>query len=171
MKNLKKTSQRISVGIIMGSDSDLRIMKEAQDVLKKFHISFETRIISAHRTPQTMIKYAEQAKRRGIKVIIAGAGGAAHLPGMVASCTLIPVIGVPVHSTRLEGLDAILSIAQMPRGIPVATVAIDNAMNAALLAAQILALSDPQLLTALAQFRSKQTKKILAIDKRVRKKK
>jgi 5-(carboxyamino)imidazole ribonucleotide mutase len=133
------------VGIIMGSVSDMETMAAARDTLKELDIPHEMRVVSAHRTPVEMFEYAEQASERGIKVIIAGAGGAAHLPGMTASRTLLPVIGVPVQSKALNGLDSLLSIAQMPKGVPVATVAIGNAANAALLAARILALSDPQL--------------------------
>ena len=127
------------VGIIMGSDSDLRVMQAAADMLGQLDVPFEMTIVSAHRTPERMMKYAESARERGLKTIIAGAGGAAHLPGMVASMTTLPVIGVPVAVTALKGQDSLLSIVQMPAGIPVATVAIDNAANAALLAAQILA--------------------------------
>lgn len=126
------------VGIIMGSRSDLRIMKEAVTALKELKIPHEVQIVSAHRTPKRMFEYAENAFDRGIRVIIAGAGGAAHLPGMVASLTSIAVIGVPIQATSLKGLDALLSIAQMPRGVPVASVAVDNAYNAGLLAAKML---------------------------------
>ncbi len=130
------------VGIIMGSVSDMETMAAARDMLEDLHIAYEMHVISAHRTPDEMFEYAENAARRGLKVIIAGAGGAAHLPGMTASKTLLPVIGVPVQSKALSGIDSLLSIAQMPKGVPVATVAIGNAANAALLAARILALSD-----------------------------
>lgn len=130
------------VGIIMGSVSDMETMADARDMLEDLQIPFEIQVVSAHRTPDEMFRYAESAQKRGIKVIIAGAGGAAHLPGMTASKTLLPVIGVPVQSKTLNGLDSLLSIAQMPKGVPVATVAIGNAANAALLAARILALSD-----------------------------
>lgn len=140
------------VGIIMGSVSDMDTMAGARDTLKELAIPFEMRVVSAHRTPVEMFEYAEEAGRRGLKVIIAGAGGAAHLPGMTASRTLLPVIGVPVQSKALNGLDSLLSIAQMPKGVPVATVAIGNAANAALLAARILALGDPDLLHRLAQY-------------------
>ncbi len=133
------------VGIIMGSTSDLETMREAAKVLDELEIGYEMRIVSAHRTPDLMFAYAHQASDRGLRVIIAGAGGAAHLPGMTAAKTVLPVIGVPVQSKALNGLDSLLSIAQMPAGVPVATVAIGNAANAALLAARILALSDPQL--------------------------
>ena len=131
------------VGIIMGSDSDLNIMQEAADILKEFSIDFELTIVSAHRTPHRMIEYAATAKVRGLKVIIAGAGGAAHLPGMVASLTALPVIGVPIKSSNsIDGWDSILSILQMPNGVPVATVALNGARNAGILASQIISLSD-----------------------------
>jgi 5-(carboxyamino)imidazole ribonucleotide mutase len=140
------------VGIIMGSVSDMETMAAARDMLNDLGIPFEMRVVSAHRTPVEMFEYAEQAAERGIKVIIAGAGGAAHLPGMTASRTLLPVIGVPVQSKALNGMDSLLSIAQMPKGVPVATVAIGNAANAALLAARILALSDQTVLHRLAKY-------------------
>ncbi|MGI9543803.1 MAG: 5-(carboxyamino)imidazole ribonucleotide mutase [Cyclobacteriaceae bacterium] len=131
------------VGIIMGSQSDLPIMQAAADVLKELKVSFELTIVSAHRTPHRMVAYAEEAKDRGIKVIIAGAGGAAHLPGMVASLTVLPVIGVPVKSSNsVDGWDSILSILQMPGGVPVATVALNGAKNAGILAAQIIGTND-----------------------------
>ena len=126
------------VGIIMGSKSDLRIMKEAVRALKELKVAYEVQVVSAHRTPKKMFEYAENAYSRGLRVIIAGAGGAAHLPGMVASLTSIPVVGVPIQATSLKGLDALLSIAQMPGGVPVACVAVDNAYNAGLLAAKML---------------------------------
>ena len=149
------------VGIIMGSDSDLRVMQAAADMLGQFDVPFEMTIVSAHRTPERMMKYAESARERGLKTIIAGAGGAAHLPGMVASMTTLPVIGVPVAVTALHGQDSLLSIVQMPKGVPVATVAIDNAANAALLAAQILAVSNPRLAEQLSAFRNAQTATVL----------
>jgi len=130
------------VGIIMGSDSDLPKMEDAIEILKEFKIPCEVEIVSAHRTPEKMQSYAKGAQKRGLKVIIAGAGGAAHLPGMVASLTVLPVVGVPILVGQLEGLDALLSIAQMPKGVPVATMAVDNSENAGLLAVRILALSD-----------------------------
>jgi len=133
------------VGIIMGSDSDLPVMKDAADILENAGISFEMTIVSAHRTPKRLVQYAETAIKRGLKVIIAGAGGAAHLPGMTASITTLPVIGVPVKSQSLSGLDSLLSIVQMPGGIPVATVAINGAKNAGLLALRILALEDKEI--------------------------
>jgi 5-(carboxyamino)imidazole ribonucleotide mutase len=131
------------VGIIMGSVSDMETMSAARDTLSELHIPFELKVVSAHRTPDEMFEYAATAASRGLRVIIAGAGGAAHLPGMTASKTLLPVIGVPVQSKALKGIDSLLSIAQMPAGVPVATMAIGNAANAALLAARILALHDP----------------------------
>ncbi len=130
------------VGLIMGSDSDWPVMRDAAEVLKEFGISVEAKVVSAHRTPQDMVEYAETAADRGLKVIIAGAGGAAHLPGMVASVTTLPVIGVPVSLKHFDGLDSLLSIVQMPNGIPVATVAVDAARNAGLLAVRILATND-----------------------------
>jgi 5-(carboxyamino)imidazole ribonucleotide mutase len=141
------------VGIIMGSDSDLDTMRAAAEALDDFGIASEVRIVSAHRTPDDMADYAKTARARGLKVIIAGAGGAAHLPGMTAAHTVLPVIGVPVPSKALNGLDSLLSIVQMPAGIPVATVAIGNARNAGLLAAQILAAGDEELSARLEEFR------------------
>ena len=149
------------VGIIMGSDSDLRVMQAAADMLEQLDVPFEMTIVSAHRTPERMMTYAESARERGLKTIIAGAGGAAHLPGMVASMTTLPVIGVPIAVTALQGQDSLLSIVQMPSGIPVATVAIDNAANAALLAAEILAVSDLLLAGRLSAFRDEQTAAVL----------
>ena len=140
------------VGIIMGSVSDMETMAGARDMLEELGIPFEIQVLSAHRMPDEMFEYAATAARRGLKVIIAGAGGAAHLPGMTASKTLLPVIGVPVQSKALSGLDSLLSIVQMPRGVPVATVAIGNSANAALLAARILATTDSALEGRLAQF-------------------
>jgi len=145
----------------MGSDSDLRVMQGAADMLVQLDVPFEMTIVSAHRTPQRMIKYAESARERGLRAIIAGAGGAAHLPGMVAAMTILPIIGVPIAVTALGGQDSLFSIVQMPKGIPVATVAIDNAANAALLAAQILAVSDPLLARRLLAFRDEQTATVL----------
>ena len=142
------------IGIIMGSDSDLPTMQAAIAICENFHVAHEVEIVSAHRTPERMVDYAQKAHQRGLKVIIAGAGGAAHLPGMVAAITPLPVIGVPVTSRQLSGLDSLYSIVQMPRGIPVATVAIGNATNAGLLAVQILAAQQPQLLAAVQQYRT-----------------
>lgn len=142
------------VGIIMGSDSDLPTMKPAYDICTRFGVPCEVRVVSAHRTPQDMADYAREAHTRGLRVIIAGAGGAAHLPGMVAAHTPLPVIGVPVNATALSGLDALLSVVQMPAGVPVATVAIGNATNAGLLAVQILAASDPTLLAQVIAYKA-----------------
>lgn len=142
------------VGIIMGSQSDLRVMREAAQVLEDLGVAFELTIVSAHRTPDRMFDYAKSAKERGLKAIIAGAGGAAHLPGMVASLTTLPVIGVPVKSSNsIDGWDSVLSILQMPGGVPVATVALDGAKNAGILAAQIVGTSDEQVATNLAEFK------------------
>ena len=135
----------MKVAIIMGSDSDWPVMQDAVRILDEFNIDYDARVVSAHRTPHDMIKFANDAVNNGFSVIIAGAGGAAHLPGMVASCTSLPVIGVPVRGSNLEGMDSLLSIVQMPRGIPVATVAINNATNAALLALRILGVSNEKL--------------------------
>jgi 5-(carboxyamino)imidazole ribonucleotide mutase len=140
------------VGVIMGSDSDLPVMQGAIDVLDEFGVPYEVRIVSAHRTPDVMIDYARTAVDRGLKVIVAGAGGAAHLPGMTASCTPLPVIGVPVPLKQLDGLDSLLSIVQMPGGIPVATVAVGNAKNAGLLAVRILAASNDSLRDAMVSY-------------------
>jgi len=158
----------IQVGIIMGSKSDLPVMQSAIDILKEFNIKIEVDIVSAHRTPKKMFEYAENAKKRGIKVIIAGAGGAAHLPGMVASITTIPVIGVPVKSSNsLDGWDSILSILQMPNGVPVATVALNAAKNAGILAAQIIALSDEVLDTKIEQYKNSLEKKVIDSSKTI----
>lgn len=140
------------VGIIMGSRSDWETMREAAEVLRELDIAHEVRVVSAHRTPDLMFEYAETARERGLEVIIAGAGGAAHLPGMTAAKTILPVIGVPVESTTLRGLDSLLSIVQMPAGVPVATVAIGNARNAGLLAARILALKYPEIAERLTAY-------------------
>ncbi|MGB3692216.1 MAG: 5-(carboxyamino)imidazole ribonucleotide mutase [Spirulinaceae cyanobacterium] len=144
---------KASIAIIMGSDSDLPTMKAAIAVCEEFAIAYEVAIVSAHRTPEKMVSYSQNAHTRGIKVIIAGAGGAAHLPGMVASLTPLPVIGVPVATRHLNGVDSLYSIVQMPRGIPVATVAIGNAQNAGLLAIQIIAAQQPKLLEKVQQYR------------------
>lgn len=140
------------VGVVMGSKSDLETMQGAVEMLDRFGVSHEVRVVSAHRTPEDMIAYGKEAAGRGLRVIIAGAGGAAHLPGMLASVTTLPVIGVPVGITKLQGLDSLLSIVQMPKGVPVATVAIDNSRNAGLLAVRILATSDPALAEAMADY-------------------
>lgn len=149
------------IGIIMGSDSDLPTMEKAIAICEEFKVGYEVAIVSAHRTPERMVNYARQASDRGIQVIIAGAGGAAHLPGMVASLTTLPVIGVPVPTRQLKGLDSLYSIVQMPGGIPVATVAIGNAQNAGLLAVQILATHDRQLQTLVEQYRQKLSQMVL----------
>ena len=142
------------IGIIMGSKSDFEVMKQAGVILRQFGVPFEITVVSAHRTPQRMMDYAANAEDKGLKVIIAGAGGAAHLPGMIASNTSLPVIGVPINSSNsLDGWDSLLSIAQMPKGVPVATVAIDAAANAGILAAQILATAQPELLDKLKAFK------------------
>ena len=146
-------TKKILVGIIMGSDSDLPVMEEAAKVLDEFKISYEIKIVSAHRTPDYMSKYASSAHTKGIKVIIAGAGGAAHLPGMTASYSPLPVIGVPIRTKSLDGLDSLLSIVQMPAGVPVATVAINQARNAGILAAQILSVNDKKLLEKIIKFK------------------
>jgi 5-(carboxyamino)imidazole ribonucleotide mutase len=147
------------VGIIMGSQSDWPVMKHAADVLSELGVAYEAKIVSAHRTPERLYSYAKSASERGLKVIVAGAGGAAHLPGMTASLTTLPVLGVPIPTTPLGGEDSLYSIVQMPAGIPVAALAIGEpgAVNAGLLAAQILALSDPDLAARLAQYRGRQS--------------
>src|SRR5688572_24320871 len=150
------------VGIIMGSQSDLKVMSEATDILKEFGVEFEITVVSAHRTPKRMFDYAENADKRGIKVIIAGAGGAAHLPGMVASITTLPVIGVPVKSSNsIDGWDSVLSILQMPGGIPVATVALNGAQNAGILAAQILGTTDAVVADRLEKYRNTLKEKVM----------
>ena len=149
------------IGIIMGSKSDLTVMNEAAEILKILEVPFELQIVSAHRTPEKMYDYAKTAEKNGLKVIIAGAGGSAHLPGMVASLTILPVIGVPVKSSQsLDGWDSILSILQMPAGIPVATVALNGAKNAGILAAQILAVSDPKIAKKLKEFKKSLQEKV-----------
>lgn len=141
------------VGIIMGSDSDLEVVQEAARVLEELGVSYEMTIVSAHRTPERMFQYAREAENRGIEVIIAGAGGAAHLPGMVASLTVLPVIGIPVKSAALQGLDSLLSIVQMPPGVPVATVAINGSRNAGILAAEILGVKYPEIRERVQKYR------------------
>lgn len=152
-------ARKAQVGIIMGSTSDWKTMSKAAEVLKEFGVAFEKEVVSAHRTPHWLAKYAGSAKQRGLHIIIAGAGGAAHLPGMVASLTQLPVLGVPVASTSMDGMDSLLSIVQMPGGIPVGTLAIGKAgaKNAGLLAARILALTDAALAKRLADWQAKQT--------------
>lgn len=154
------------VGVIMGSTSDWETMRHAVETLRQFDVPHERRVVSAHRTPDLMMRYAEEAATRGLEVIIAGAGGAAHLPGMVAGHTLVPVIGVPIQSRALNGLDSLLSIVQMPAGVPVATMAIGRAgaTNAALLAVAILGVSRPPLRAALAQFRADRAAQVMASE-------
>ena len=151
----------VKVGVIMGSTSDYEVMQDACKVLEEFGVEYEKRVVSAHRTPDLMYEYAHTARERGIKVIIAGAGGAAHLPGMVAAMTSVPVIGVPVKSRALNGLDSLLSIVQMPGGVPVLTVAINGAKNAALSAIAIIANEDNELLNKLDNYRKNQTDSVL----------
>jgi len=152
------------VGVIMGSDSDLSVMQGAVDVLADFDVSHEVRVVSAHRTPDWLVEYARGARERGLRVIVAGAGGAAHLPGMTAALTTLPVVGVPVPLDRLDGLDSLLSIVQMPRGVPVATVAIGNAANAGLLAVRILATTDDALRLRLERHQADQAAAVRAKD-------
>jgi len=155
-------SNKPLVGVIMGSDSDLPVMKPAADILERLGVAYEMLIVSAHRTPARLYDYASGASRRGLKVIVAGAGGAAHLPGMTAAMTDLPVIGVPVRSKTLDGLDSLLSIVQMPDGIPVATVAVDGGKNAGLLAARIVATADAGLSGRLAKYRQAMEQEVLA---------
>jgi 5-(carboxyamino)imidazole ribonucleotide mutase len=157
-------TERPSVGVIMGSDSDWSVMADAAEALAEFDVSYEIGVYSAHRTPQRMLDYARDAAGRGVEVIIAGAGGAAHLPGMVAAATPLPVIGVPVPLAKLDGLDSLLSIVQMPAGVPVATVSIGGARNAGLLAVRILAVSDPALRGRIVAFQEELAESVLAKD-------
>ena len=156
------TGARPLVGIVGGSRSDFPVLEKAVEVLDELEVASELRVVSAHRTPDHLYRYAETATQRGIRVLIAGAGGAAHLPGMLAAKTVLPVIGVPMPTKALDGLDSLLSIVQMPRGIPVATVAIGNAENAALLAVEILSLGDAGLLARLERWRENQTAAVMA---------
>ncbi len=159
-----------TVGIIMGSQSDYSVMKEADEILKSFGISTEVDVVSAHRTPVKMLEYAQNARERGIKVIIAGAGGAAHLPGMVASATTLPVIGVPIKSSNsIDGWDSVLSILQMPNGVPVATVALNAAKNAGILAAQIIGSSDDSIAQKLADFKEDMIEKVNLMSQEIKK--
>ena len=154
------------VGIIMGSKSDLPIMQKAIDILKDFGVNSEVKIISAHRTPEVMFEYAKSARTKGIKVIIAGAGGAAHLPGMVASISTLPIIGVPIKSRNsIDGWDSILSILQMPEGVPVATVALNGALNAGIIAAQIIAIEDPEIFRKLSHYKENLKEKVTESNK------
>ena len=156
----------VKAGIIMGSDSDLPVMKEAADILTEFEIPFELTIVSAHRTPERLYEYAETARERGLSVIIAGAGGSAHLPGMVASLTTLPVIGVPIMTKALQGVDSLYSIVQMPAGIPVATVAINGARNAGILAASILSVSNAEITEKLRAYKDSLNRMVLEkVDK------
>ncbi len=156
------------VGIIMGSDSDLPVMQEAAKVLEEFGVSFELEIVSAHRTPDYMSEYAKSAIGKGLKVIIAGAGGAAHLPGMTASFTSLPTIGVPIKTSTMDGLDSLVSIAQMPAGIPVATVAVNGAKNAGLLAIEILGTSNPQLQSKIEQYKKNMESTVKAKNEKLK---
>jgi 5-(carboxyamino)imidazole ribonucleotide mutase len=156
-----KTRPPAVVGVVGGSRSDFPTLEDAVAILDELGVPSELKVVSAHRTPDRLFRYAEDAPGRGIRVIVAGAGGAAHLPGMLAAKTVLPVIGVPIPTKHLGGLDSLLSIVQMPRGVPVATVAIGNATNAGLLAAAILALSDPDLATRLTAWRARQTQAVL----------
>ena len=157
------------VGIIMGSDSDLPVMNESKEILDSFGVANEITIVSAHRTTKRMVRYATNAKRRGVEIIIAGAGGAAHLPGMVASLTAVPVIGVPIKTKSLDGLDSLLSVAQMPPGTPVATVAINGAMNAGILACQILGTKYPNIAIRIEKYKQELEKKVLKKARRLEK--
>jgi 5-(carboxyamino)imidazole ribonucleotide mutase len=166
------SKEKVLVGIIMGSASDMPVMQAAADILKKFDVPYEIDIVSAHRTPDKMFTYAQDAVKNGLKVIIAGAGGAAHLPGMVASLTPLPVIGVPVKSSNsIDGWDSLLSIVQMPNGVPVATVAINAAQNAGILAAQIIATSDKILLKKIEIFKQELKTKVNTSSKEIKSKK
>jgi 5-(carboxyamino)imidazole ribonucleotide mutase len=161
----------VEVGIIMGSSSDLEIMQEAANILEQFGIEYEIDIVSAHRTPLKMVEYGQNAHKRGLKVIIAGAGGAAHLPGMVASLTPLPVIGVPIKSRNsIDGWDSLLSIVQMPNGVPVATVAVNAAQNAGILAAQIIGSSNTTVLKKIIQFKTSLSQKVEQDSKKLREK-
>jgi 5-(carboxyamino)imidazole ribonucleotide mutase len=162
MKNKKPT-----VGIIMGSDSDLSVMQDAASMLEDFDVSYEITIVSAHRTPDALVSYATNAQKKGIKVIIAGAGGAAHLPGMTASMTTLPVVGIPITTKTLDGLDSLLSIAQMPPGVPVATVAINGAKNAALLALQIIGIENKDLQKKISEYKKKMNSDVKAKAKKL----
>lgn len=156
------------IGIIMGSDSDLAIMKEAGDILEEFGIEYEYTICSAHRLPGETAEYASSAAERGIKVIIAGAGGAAHLPGVIAAYTVLPVVGVPIKTSTLSGVDSLYSIVQMPRGIPVATVAINGSANAALLVLEMIAINNEKIRQKLLEYRDKMARGVLAKDKKLK---
>nr|WP_240619467.1 5-(carboxyamino)imidazole ribonucleotide mutase [Blastococcus sp. TF02-8] len=164
MTEQRRDSDEPVVGIVMGSDSDWPVMEPVAQALEEFGVPYEAHVVSAHRTPRRMLDYAEAAAGRGLRVIIAGAGGAAHLPGMVAAATPLPVIGVPRALDRLDGLDSLLSIVQMPAGVPVATVSIGGGRNAGLLAVRILAAGDPELLAAVARFQADLAEQVAARD-------
>lgn len=169
MKKTKPTSSGPKrIAIVMGSESDLKVMNEAVDALKEFGISFHLEVVSAHRTPKKMYEFALSAVENGYHAIIAGAGGAAHLPGMIASLTTLPVIGVPISQKNLQGMDSLLSIAQMPKGVPVATVAIDNAYNAGILALSILANSDSSVRSKLEKFKTLQIERVAEMNKKIK---
>lgn len=158
----------MSVAIVMGSDSDWRVLEAAHSILKEFGVAAEVEVLSAHRTPKQMLAWGEAASGRGVSVIIAGAGGAAHLPGMIASVTSLPVIGVPVALNHLDGLDSLLSIVQMPAGVPVAAVSIDGAKNAALLALRIIASADPEMLAKLDRYREELGELVIEKNKKLK---
>ena len=161
--------KKIQVGIIMGSDSDLPVMQDVAMVLEDFGVGYEITIVSAHRTPDVLFEYSKKALTRGIKVIIAGAGGAAHLPGMTASMTVLPVIGVPIKTKTMDGLDSLLSIAQMPPGVPVATVAVNGAKNAGLLAVQMLGMNDKKLQKKITDYKKKMNTEVKGKAKKLQK--
>ncbi len=161
--------KKIKVGIIMGSDSDLAVMQDAASILDDFNVAYEMTIVSAHRTPDVLFEYSKKAITKGLKVIIAGAGGAAHLPGITASMTVLPVIGVPVKTKTMDGLDSLLSIAQMPPGVPVATVAVNGAKNAGLLAIQILGLTDKKLQKKMVDYKKKMNVEVKGKAKKLQK--
>ena len=166
----RPTTENPIVGIIMGSKSDLKIMAAAADTLRQFGVPYEITLVSPHRTPHRMVEYAESARKRGLRVLIAGGGGAAHLPGMVAAFTILPVIGVPINSTlSIQGLDSILSMIQMPAGTPVATVGLDNATNAAILAVQMLAIGNARLADALEKYRATLKDRVMRTIEELRK--
>ena len=158
---------KAQVAVIMGSDSDMPVMSDALEILKKFKIPTEVQVVSAHRTPEYMAKYTKDAEKKGIQIIIAGAGGAAHLPGMVAAYTTLPVIGVPVKLDAMSGLDSLLSIAQMPKGVPVATMAVDNSFNAGLMAARILGIKSKKIKERLNEFRKSQKQRVWKANKKL----
>ena len=170
LKTINHKPQTILVGIIMGSDSDLPVMQAAADILKEFGITYEVTVVSAHRTPERMMDYAKKAKERGLKVIIAGAGGAAHLPGMIASVTTLPVIGVPIKSSNsIDGWDSVLSILQMPNGVPVGTVALNASKNAGILAAEIIGSHDDSVSKKIADYKQSLSKDVLSKVEKLKK--